>query len=291
MKTLFATAAVLFIATCSNLNVVSATETVTTVAAARAECHKQYADQTKTAVILARGICLQRVDISVLELKQAQGDKKVEGELKRQREQLEIIVKSQKELEETMRAQAKAQAEAAKATPAPQLPVPAQTTVPAFTGAPYLVVDMPGRYVASTFEMAEMPLCTEIYAINQGAFKWFNRGGPMRVVVIKNGQPLAVIHPGNQFNEFYADLNGDGKPDRTPYKGIDPSFVDTVYTGYQKGDAISLVFLAPTGKMVAVNGVPAQVLWGDAQQVDYKTSISFDSNGRPTIHARTGYPK
>lgn len=241
-----------------------------TIAKAKAKCGTMYPDATSVAQVLAKGQCLLSVDLSVLERKQAAGDERVADEITNLRKQMDDLKAMIKRMDAVAKAQVKATAkraqdESAKSKPA--LSAPRPPAGPPMMGAPYALIDMPGRYAAATWEMPGMETSrVKIENINFTLRYKFDLHGPSRIVVMKNGQPLAILHPSapgapQRFNEFFGDVGGTGKPDPVAYKGADPSFVDDVYVSYQPGDAIDIVFLVPSGKMVAVPGIPPQAMW------------------------------
>ncbi len=128
-------------------------------------------------------------------------------------------------------------------------------------GAPYRVVRAPGQYAAAT-SPAGMNYYLKIKALKLGARNWFREDVNFRVVIIKNGLPLAVAYPNGHFNEFYADLDGNGKVDSDPYKGVDPTLTDVVYVSYLPGDSVRIVFLRETVDFVDVPGFAPQQIWG-----------------------------
>lgn len=228
-----------------------------TIAKAKAKCGKMYTDATSVVQILAKGQCLLSVDLSVLERKQAAGDARVADEIANLRKQMSELKAMIKQMD------AAAKASKPKLVSPPRPPA----GPPTMMGAPYALIDVPGRYAAATWEMPGMESSrVKIENINLTLRYKFDLHGPSRVVVMKNGQPLAILHPSSpgmppRFNEFFADIGGTGKPDPVAYKGADPIFADDVYVSYQPGDAIDIVFLVPSGKMVAVAGLPPQMLW------------------------------
>lgn len=238
------------------------------IAAAKAACEKKYdanvaPSSLKVSIALAQEKCKLEVDVKVLQLKaQASGVKndRIEAELAHQRAALDAIAKSLRALESAPKADA-------KKPPVDAAPsMPAATMPPAMTGAPFTVVEAPGQLVASTKEIPELTSRIRIHSFMRGAQRWLGDNvTEVRVVIIKDGEVLAVSNPSRPgvFTEFYADLNGDGKPDAMSYKGFDPSFLDTVYVATETGSQIQLVFLVPLGnKKVAVSGLPLQTLWG-----------------------------
>jgi len=206
------------------------------------------------------------VDIKVLEIKRKEGDTKVASEIELLRMQMRSLELQIKQQERLLKKAAKAEE---SKTPEPATPQaqPPRPSLPPVAG--YQVIDAPGRYSASTVDSPEFPSRVRIRGLWFAAQKLINWNIPeARVVFLKNGIPLAVTHPGARpFNEFYADLNRDGKPDPTPYKGVDPTFVDSVFIPFQPGDKIEIVYLTNTQKLVAVNGLPPLPLWGHGKKM------------------------
>ncbi len=261
---------------------------------AKAKCAETY-KATTTDGILARGQCMLRIDIIVLAERQAAGDKSVEVELKAMRGKLEGIESTLKVIKDAQVAQATQETAAARQPPKkeespPKKAQPATTAAPApvqppafpagTPGAPYVVMEMPGQYAASTFPIPGMISRVRLMYLKMAVGMWFSHYGLtqrlVRVVVYKNGQPLAIVHPGNRYEEFYADMNNDGRPDATPYRGVDPSFVDTIFVGYREDDQISVDYLIPSGNMIAIPGLPPQMLWRTAIRVG---PYSYDGFG------------
>ncbi len=133
---------------------------------------------------------------------------------------------------------------------------------------PFQVVERPGRYAAATTPEGMLHYI-QIKALRLGAKHWFRDDVKFRVVIVKNGIPLAVSYPGGNFQEFYADLSGDGKrPDRRPHKGVNPVYTDEVFVTFKPGDRIRIVFLRQTVHAVPVPGVGLQPVWGYPVRVD-----------------------
>lgn len=153
-----------------------------------------------------------------------------------------------------------------------------------------VVMPAPGSYAAATFP-AGMRFYVQIAMLRQGARNWFRQHIPFRVVVIKNGLPLAVSHPGGTFQEFYADLDGDGQPEPHPYKGVNPGLSDELYVAHRPCrpnrlcETIDIIFLRETGDYVRVPGIPPQPLWGDSVRVRVR---KFAHAGRWRVMAFDG---
>lgn len=283
------TVIVLFLSSSIALAQAASIPTDAQIAADKAVCEKKYdpnlvASAMKVSIALAQEKCKLEVDVRVLQFKAHKSDK-FEVELAR-------VSQALKTLES-----------APKPAPAPAevTPTMSQEGMPPFMmGAPFQIIDPPGSNAAATWDMfGGSPFRVEVYSINQGAGKWFGRSGMQRVVVKKNGQPLAVAYRGPpptgvQFMDFYVDLNGDKKADEMPVKGFDPSGPDSIYVGYQPGDTIELVFLVPISTiavMVAPGISRTETVWGNPKRLLFhENSVSHDQSGRPQISARTGDP-
>lgn len=251
------------------------------VTAEKVACDTKYnpanvATSLKVSVALAQELCKGQVDMRVLEAKaKAAGSKndKIEAELAHQRTMLDAISKSLKALES-----------APKAEPQRPTPQPPQAAMPpAMTGAPFMVVEAPGQLVATTRDLPELTSRYKILNIGEAARHFLNQKTVnARVVVLKNGRPLAVSDPSpeclrnprlpNCFTEFFADMDNDGVPEFDSYKGINPAFLDTVYVATEPGDMITIVYLVPKGnRKVAAQGASLQTLWGYPVRVKLHT--------------------
>ena len=240
------------------------------VAQAKKECLTQEYPGSDEAKLMSRLQCLTGIDMQVLKQKQAAGDKKVEAALAQitaKSELLDQMIAAQAEA-----AQAKVEADKLAEEKAKKAALLARRNMqvggPMMPVAPYAIIDAPGRYLAATWEMPEMMASRiKIEALEltlRGIF--YLENAQVRIVVMKNGQPLAIAHPGApngapRFNEFYADIDGDNKPEPTAYKGADVTFTNQVYVSYVPGDQVQIYFLVPSGKMLAIPGMPPQTMW------------------------------
>lgn len=221
---------------------------------------------TGSADVLKRLFCIQHQNMRILEARMKKG----EGGLTKQVEELRMQL-------ETTKAELAKQVQSVQASPNPNPPQgpssdPAPTpqppqgpSLPAFVGGvPFGVMDVPGQLAATTRDIEGIDRLW-VQSILDGV-KYFRRGASqVRVVVRKNGIVVPVAQPDTSvpFDEFYADVNNDGKPDARPYKGLDPSRIDDVYiSSVGPRDVIELVYLVPTGKLVTIAGLPPQILWG-----------------------------
>jgi hypothetical protein len=239
--------------------------------AKKAECDAKFAGAS-TSMTLARSQCHLAISITVLEFKSradSAGAEEVKKELAHQRMLLDSITKSLKALETAAKQTPKPEPAAA---PQPQQQPQAGMMPPPFIGgAPFQVMEPLFQLQAFTKEIPEITSRIRIFSLARGVTKWIGwNANQARVIILKNGDPLDVINPNRPgvFTEFYADRDGDGQPDAMPYKGIDPSLLDTVYVPTEKGDVIQLVFLSPLGqRKVMVQGLPPQTLWGHPVRV------------------------
>lgn len=273
------------------------------IASLKAECEKKHVGATIDAV-LGRAQCDLAMSITVLEFKErsADADKKmaaseraeIKKELVFQRTMLDSIEKSLKALAVPKLDQQGqgTQPILESASKVPVLPTQpeqeqGQAPPPQFTaasmGVPFQVIELPGRLAALTRDLPELTSRYEIVKIGQAGQHFLDQQEKidMRVVVLKNGQPLAVSNPSAEcgqnprlpgcFTEFYADLNRDGQPELIPYKGIDPAFLNTVYVATDRNDRIELVYLLPVPyKAVGVHRLPIQIFWGNPVKVAFQ---------------------
>jgi len=152
------------------------------------------------------------------------------------------------------------------------------------------IVSSPGQYAATTYEVDGPRLW--VSDLSEGVERHLRRsvhdGGDIKIVVRKNGVPVPIAHAGSiLFEEFYADLNNDGRPDPLPYRGVDPHAVSNLYISHvSPRDTVEILYLLPTGKLLLVPGLPPQILWGLEARVELDRVRIF---GRYRIYARTGW--
>jgi hypothetical protein len=215
-------------------------------------------DGFASAMILARDACKRGVDIKVLERKVKAGEDGASEKLKALQEQLDQLKQDQAKPAES------SPPPSPSSEPSPQ-PPPQGPSLPAFVGGvQFGVIDTPGQLAATTRDVEGIDRLW-VQSLLDGV-RYFRRGANhVRIVVRKNGVvvPVAQPDPGVPFEEFYADINNDGKPDARPFKGVDPSRIDDVYiSNVGPRDVIELVYLVPTGRLVTIAGLPPQILWG-----------------------------
>ncbi len=152
----------------------------------------------------------------------------------------------------------------------------------------FQVVERPGQYAALTFEPVGVSNRLRIHDLTSGVRKWLKGGvpaGQARLVLIKNGQPVAITHPGGQFNTFYADMDGDGKPEGRPYAGVNPGMVQDLYIPWRQGDQAQLVYLTDTGLEVEIQGRGTYPIWGNGVRV---RTPSPSNPGKRVTHGTNG---
>lgn len=238
-------------------------ESLTPEEQSRQFCEARFSG-TGSADVLKRLFCIQHQNMRILEARMKKGESGLKNQVEELRKQLE-----------TTKADLAKQALSAQASPNPNppsgpssepapTPQPQGPSLPAFVGGvPFGVMDVPGQLAATTRDVEGIDRLW-VQSILDGV-KYFRRGATqVRVVVRKNGITVPVAQPDTiMFDEFYADINNDGKPDARAYKGLDPSRIDDVYiSNVGPRDTIELVYLVPTGRLVTIAGLPPQVLWG-----------------------------
>jgi len=151
------------------------------------------------------------------------------------------------------------------------------------------IVSSPGQYAATTYEVDGPLLWVSGLpgGVDQHLRLSVNNGVDIRIVVRKNGVPVPVAHAGSiLFEEFYADINNDGRPDPLPYRGVDPQAVSDLFISHvSPRDRIEILYLLPTGKLLLVPNFPPQILWGLEARVKLDRVSVF---GRRRINARNG---
>ena len=147
--------------------------------------------------------------------------------------------------------------------PSPQ-PTPQGPSLPAFVGGvPFGVMDVPGQFAATTWNIPGIDLLW-IRDLHGAIDRFLDGAQQVRIVVRKNGVVVPIAHQGEiRFDEFYADLNNDGKVDSRPYKGVDPSVIDDIYiSDVRPSDRVEVIYLTRTRYLVTISGLPPQILWG-----------------------------
>jgi len=290
MKYIIATFVSIFI----SVSVFAAPMTPAEISSAKGECRTKY-DTSKfpaavrAPVALARQQCEMIVDMSAIGSRSDDADARATADIAQLRKMLSRL---EEEINK-VKASVDTPKPAAQQQPqqqAPQAqPMPPQGVMMGM-GAPFQVVPPPANFAATWDVFGATPLRVEIYYIWAGGQKWHQVSGPTRVLIRRNGQTLPVMNQGGPSAQFYADMDGDGQADSTPYQGIDPNMVDTVYTGYQEGDVFELVYLTPVSQ-IAVSGMPLQLLWGKPRRTVFRyNSVSRRNTGLPSISARVGAP-
>ena len=177
------------------------------------------------------------------------------------------------------------------AVPAPVPVPPARTTFAVVGGASYQTVSRPS--LVSIYKIPEADTL-HVTALDEKASR--DRCGgtsTARVIVMNHGIPTPVWTPPgvpSGFIEVYADLDGDGEPDATPYKVIDPSRQSGFYVTWRSGDAPTFTYLRESGKVIAVSGLPLQTVWrkpkpGDNGPLHCRPGSASSPGGNREIYA------
>ncbi len=145
----------------------------------------------------------------------------------------------------------------------------------------YRIVAAPGQQVAATFDDAGWISRIRIYALSFGARNVAKKTDIVRVVVVKNGQPLKILTPVGLSSQIYADLNRNGEPDSEPYYAVDPYMTDALFVQTLEKDDIRLMWLVRSGNGVQVPGIQMQDIWIPAG----RTNVSPDQVGRTQMVA------
>lgn len=241
-------------------------------------CEARYSGDSQTAR-LQQVLCIQDQNIRIVEARMRNGEQGLSAEVERIRRGLEV---------------AKAQAPASSAPPSTgsggNVVQPPSTSPPVppppFVGSvPYRVVQTPGYFAATTFDVDGPRLWLQ--SLHRGADKHAWGADTVRIVVKRNGVPIPIGHADGTFETIYADLDRNGKPDRSAYAAVDPFAIESIYIS-QVGprDRIEVVYLVPTGKMIEIPGLPPTPLWGDSQRVQLDRVQRL---GRWAIHATSGW--
>lgn len=288
-------------------------------------CEARYPGTTSSAR-LQQLLCIQDQNIKILEARLMKGEGSVGAELARLRKELEATKAELARVREapapahggdvtdpsvaaardanarrlaeirtrgTQRPVAPPSVQPATRVQAPQPPLVAAPRLAqppvGYVGTPHTVLPAPGQYAAATFDVSGNRLKIENLA--WGVEKWARGSIAVRVIVRKNGRVIPVAHPDPSWpwDEIYADLDGDGQPERAPYKAFDPLATDAVHiASVGPRDRIELVYLVDTGKRVMVPGYQPQILWGDGKRVLYDR---VDAIGRWRTDANSGWPR
>ncbi len=140
-------------------------------------------------------------------------------------------------------------------------------------GAPYRVVSRPSLvsvHAALAFQEADTLHVTEL-AHRDSARQCGGIVSGARVLITNHGVPVSVWAPEGApsgFEEVYADMNGDARPDPGAYKTLDPQFQDDFYVTWRAGDDIRVVYLREAGNVVAIPSLPLQTLWRSSTHED-----------------------
>ncbi len=142
---------------------------------------------------------------------------------------------------------------------------PARTTFAVVGGVPYQSVQRPS--LVSIYQTLTQIEGDTLHVTALGDRSSYERCGgtsKARVIVMNHGIPVPVWAPPGApsgFVEVYADLDGDGEPDATPYKVLDPARQTGFYTTWRSGDALTFTYLRESGKVIQVPGLPLQTVW------------------------------
>ncbi|MBI5369878.1 hypothetical protein HZA85_01655 [Candidatus Uhrbacteria bacterium] len=276
-------------------------------------CEARYAG-TDSSARLKQLLCIQDQNVKILEARLKAGESGLKAEVDRLRQELEATkakLASQQAVPDakqpelpaagTARQQIKARlrtlrdrkAKDGKAQPAepqayhrPPAGLPPSTMM--VGGAPYRVIPTPGAYAATTFEVVGPYL--QVFGLASGV-SWHTHRNPQfsRVLVKRNGVAIPIGNADGSIETVYADLDGDGRPDRTPYSAVAPAAYDELYiSAVGPRDRIEIIYLAPTGSLVEIPGLPPQTLWGNAVRVELDRVESLD---RRITHATNGWKR
>ncbi len=216
--------------------------------------------------------CKLDIDVDVLSKRVAAGETAQTKVLEQVRQEL-VRVRAQ------LKAAAKVPAPAAPVAPPsavahPKASAPVGAAVmPRLAGS--RVIQLPGRYVAATWQMAGLGASVQIRGLNNAARAHGAPGQSVRAVLIKNGMPLAIAMPGApgrpNFEQVYADLDGDGQRDQRPYFVVNPKLVDTLYVGWDRGDnGVQIVYLVQSRQVVVPRpGMAPLPVWSPYRHVNY----------------------
>lgn len=144
-------------------------------------------------------------------------------------------------------------------SPLPTQPRPILPPMPA--GVIPIVEPVPYQHTGFTWDVSGIP-SLGVQHLASAMKHWLPGSYDIRVVFRKNGRLIPIQHNGETFNEFYADLNRDGRPDRQPYQGVDPFAIDEVFIAYVKPtDQVEMILLIPSGNLITIPGLSQQTLW------------------------------
>lgn len=240
---------------------------------------------TGSTDVLKRILCIQHEHTRILEARQKRGEAGLEQKLAELRKQLEA---TKADLAKQAQASPNPNPPPGPASdPAPTPQPPQGPSLPAFVnGVPFGVIETPGQFAATTWDV-QGAQTLGIENLSSGARHWVRGADQVRVVLKKNGVVIPVANQDKTFNEFYADLNRDGKPDSRPYAGVDPFAIDQVFVSQVgKRDKVEVIYLVPTGRLVTISGLPAQILWGEPLRVEMGR---VERLGQWKMHATTAW--
>lgn len=266
-------------------------------------CEAKYAGATSTAR-LQQVLCIQEQNLRILEARLQKGEGALKAEVDRLRKELEAakaapqtrpgsepsIAPTPGKVAEARAAIEKRVAElkAGKAKPAQPSPPPVATPPPAphLSGAPYRIVPTPGQFAAATFPIDGPNL--NVQHLSWALEKFVRGADQVRIVVRKNGALIPIAQADGNLGVVYADLNRDGMPDRSAYSSVDPSAINEFWVpNVGPRDKIEVIYLVPTGKMIAIPGLPPQILWGDPVRVQLDP---VPRTGRWLMDAHNAWP-
>ncbi len=154
-------------------------------------------------------------------------------------------------------------------------------------GQPFQVVQAPGANMAAVYNWGGASLrLADYHRLFDGGYFSNLSSRNIRIVLMKNGSPIAVAHGGApvRFETFYADTDGDGVVDTTPYNGFNPNSTPHLFVNCSDGDMFETVILVQSDQIVLIPGQAPQRVWNLAGSISY--SITSQTPSR--LFARNG---
>ena len=249
---------------------------------------KSCMDRYKSQAAIAA--CMSEPRFAQIEAVQAEIGERLDEAAARDREILAILAK----VNDSVAKLAVGRAESSVDEPEPgatSSSTSPSTTYAVVGGTPYQTVSRPS--LVSIYKIPEADTL-HVTALDKKSSR--DRCGgtsTARVIVMNHGIPTPVWTPPgvpSGFIEVYADLDGDGEPDATPYKVIDPSRQSGFYVTWRSGDAPTFTYLRESGKVIAVSGLPLQTVWrkpkpGDNGPLHCRPGSASSPGGNREIYA------
>ncbi|MFA4845831.1 MAG: hypothetical protein WC654_04710 [Patescibacteria group bacterium] len=137
-------------------------------------------------------------------------------------------------------------------------------------GVPYRTVARPS--LVSIYQISgEVDTLNVTDLARSNSYKRCGGTSTSRVIVTNHGIPTPVWTPPGAlsgFIEVYADLNGDGEADVTPYKVLDPSRQSGFVATWRSGDELQVTYLRESGEVLQIQGLPLQTVWRKPSKSD-----------------------